>query len=144
MQKINYKYFLILFFSLIIISCSDDSKNTVEPEETLEIDQALVGTWELTKILSPISTTPEAVGLSLTATFINDGKVEFTTIDSEGTSVSKGTWGTLNGVLTIKLEDEDAASSSYTVSGNTATINEFPVDFQGSVLMASLEFTKKG
>lgn len=142
MIKHFYKITLLLLFILALISCSDDDKSSTEPEGTGEIDNALVGTWVLTKILAPIATTPDAVGISLTAVFNADGTMQLTTIDAEGTSINLGTWGTSNGNITITLEGIDPGTSPYTVDGNTATINGFPVEFQGSPVSASLEFTK--
>jgi hypothetical protein len=143
MKTINIKFVLILLLIGMLISCSDDKKSSTEPESNNENDQALVGTWKLTKILAPIATTPQAVGLDLTANFAADGTLQFTTIDADGTTVDGGTWSTKDGVLTITIEGEDPGTSPYTVAGNIATISAFPVDFQGSVLLASLEFTKQ-
>ena len=137
--NINYKFFYLIL-SVFIISCSDDDKSTTEPD--VNIDQALVGNWELTSILAPIATTPGAVGLALTAKFNADGTMQLTSTDVDGTVVDEGTWSTSDGEITITLEGEDPGSSPYTVDGNTATISGFPVDFQGTVILATLEFTK--
>jgi hypothetical protein len=134
----------ILFFSLflgLLISCSDDDNSSTEPEAG-SYDPALVGTWQLTRILSPIVTTPEIIGLSLTAVFEDDGTITFTTIDSEGPAVDTGTWSTSGGNLTIKLEGEDAATSPYSIDGNTASISAYPIEYEGTPILASLEFTK--
>ena len=140
MKKINTKLVLILLFFGMLISCSDDKKSSTEPET--EIDQALVGTWELTNILAPFPTTPAAVGLALTAVFNADGTMQLTTTDVDGTVVDPGTWGTAEGKITITLEGEEPGSSSYSVDGNVATLTGFPVSFQGNVVLATLEFTK--
>ena len=132
----------MLLFIGIMISCSDD-KSSTEPEAAQGIDQALVGTWKLTKILAPIATTPAAVGLDLSANFSADGTLQFTTTDVDGTVIDNGTWSTSDGNLTITIEGEDAASSPYTVVDNITTITAFPVDFQGTMVLASLEFTKQ-
>jgi len=142
MFRFNYKFFFLIILTAAIISCSDDDDSSTAPEGNAEIDNALVGTWVLTKILAPIATTPEAAGISLTALFNEDGTLELTTVDSEGTSINTGTWSTSSGTITITIEGEEPGSSAYTVDGNTATIDGFPVSFQGSVIMASLEFTK--
>ena len=142
MITIHKKIILVLLFIGIFISCSDD-KSSTEPESTNGNDQALVGTWKLTKILAPIATTPAAVGLELLASFSDNGTLQFTTTDSDGTAIDEGSWSTADGNLTITIEGEDPATSPYTVVGNIATISAFPVDFQGSVLLASLEFTKQ-
>lgn len=142
MKTIHKKFVILLLFIGIIVSCSDD-KSSTEPEPTKNNDQALVGTWKLTKILAPIATTPEAVGLELLASFSANGTLQFTTTDSDGTAIDDGSWTTADGNLTITIEGEDPATSPYTVVGNIATISAFPVDFQGSVLLASLEFTKQ-
>ena len=142
MITIHKKIILVLLFIGIFISCSDD-KSSTEPESNNGNDQALVGTWKLTKILAPIATTPAAVGLELLASFSDNGTLQFTTTDSDGTAIDEGSWSTADGNLTITIEGEDPATSPYTVVGNIATISAFPVDFQGSVLLASLEFTKQ-
>lgn len=137
--------FKILFFSLflgLLVSCSDDDDNSSTEPEAGGYDQALVGTWQLTQILSPIVATPAAIGLSLTAVFEEDGTITFTTIDAEGTAVDTGTWSTSGGNLTIKLEGEDAATSPYSVDGNFASISAYPIEYQGTSILASLEFTK--
>ncbi|MCB0731703.1 MAG: lipocalin family protein [Ignavibacteriae bacterium] len=140
-KNIN-KILTVLFLAIIIFACSDDKKSSTEPE--LVVDQDLVGTWVLTQITSPVTASPETLGLSLTAVFNDDGTVEFTTIDSDGTTVDTGTWGTSNGTLTLEIEGESPASSAYSVTGDKATISGFPVEFQGNVVMAGLEFTKQG
>ncbi len=143
MLKLISKYSLILLLTFFFISCSDDDdKSPTGPGGNGEIDNALVGTWVLTKILAPIATTPDVAGISLTATFNDDGTMQLTTIDEEGVSIDMGTWGTSNGTITITLEGEEPASSTYTVNGNTATIMDFAVEFQGATVLASLEFEK--
>lgn len=142
MKYINYKFFAILIFSVLLLSCSDDDKSSTEPENQ-ENDAALVGSWELTKILAPIATTPAEVGLALSADFNSDGTMQLTTSDASGTIVDDGSWSTADGIITITLEGEDPGSSTYSVSDNTATISGFPVTFQGTTLLATLEFTKK-
>lgn len=107
------------------------------------IDPNLVGTWKLTKILAPIQTTPEAVGIDLTAVFDADGTLEFTTTDAEGTTVDEGTWSTLNGNITIKIDGDEPITSPYTVNGNIASITSFTIVFNDSPITASLEFTKQ-
>ena len=141
MKSINIKFVLILLFFGLLISCSDDEKSSTEPNG--DIDQALVGTWELTNILAPFPTTPAAVGLSLTAKFNSDGTMQLTTTDVDGTVVDDGTWSTSDGKVTLTLEGEEPGTSSYTISGNVATLTGFPVEFQGNILLATLEFTKK-
>lgn len=142
MTKQFYKICLLILYTLALISCSDDDNSSTAPEGTGEIDNALVGTWVLTKILAPIATTPDVAGISLTAVFNADGTMQLTTIDAEGTSVNAGTWGTSAGTITITLEGSEPGTSTYSVDGNTATIEGFPVEFQGSMVSASLEFTK--
>jgi hypothetical protein len=144
MIKLISKYSLILLLTFVFISCSDDDDDNspTGPGNIGEVDNALVGTWVLTKILSPIATTPDVAGIALTAVFSEDGTVLITTIDEEGTAVDAGVWGTSNGSITIALEGEEPATSSYSVDGNTATISDFAVEFQGSTVLASLEFTK--
>jgi hypothetical protein len=144
MIKLISKYTLILLLAIFFISCSDDDKDNspTDPGGNGEIDNALVGTWVLQKILAPIATTPDAAGIFLTAIFNDDGTMQLTTIDSEGTTVDLGTWGTSNGNITITLEGEDPVTSSYTVDGDIATISNFEVEFQGTTVLASLEFVK--
>lgn len=142
MKYINYKFLALLIFSVLLLSCSDDDKSSTEPDNQ-EIDAALVGSWELTKILAPLATTPAAVGIALSADFNADGTMQLTTTDASGTIVDEGSWSTADGIITITLEGEDPGSSAYSVSDNTATISGFPVTFQGTTVLATLEFTKK-
>jgi hypothetical protein len=149
MKNFTYKTGLLFLLTLLLtitqISCSDDD-NSTGPNDTPEDggqDPALVGTWKLTKILAPIQTTPEGVGIALVAEFNSDGKLQFTTTDAEGTSLDSGTWSTLNGVVTFTLEGEDPVSSPYTVNGNTAIIQSYSFEFDGTPITATLEFTKQ-
>ncbi len=137
-----YLVFLILLAFFFIAGCEDDP---TEPEVELEIDQNLVGTWELTKITKPIVTTPALAGIALTAVFNQDATLQFTTIDFSDTTttIDPGTWSASEGVLTITLEDEDPKSSPYTVSDSLATIDEYSVLFNGTVIVAGLEFTRQ-
>ena len=139
MKNFNYIILLLALF-ILVVSCGDDEKSTNEPD--IEIDQALVGSWELTKILQPIATTPSAVGIALTAVFSSDGTLEFTTTDADGLTVDTGTWRASDGKLTITLEGVDPETSDYSIVENITTINGFPVEFQGTVILATLEFTK--
>ena len=143
--KTGLLFLLTLFLAITQISCSDDDNSTGSNEPVGESgqDPALVGTWKLTKILAPLATTPEAVGLELLASFSANATLQFTTTDADGTAIDEGSWSTADGNLTITIEGEDPATSPYTVVGNIATISAFPVDFQGTVVLASLEFTKQ-
>jgi len=142
-QKI-YLVFLILLASFFIVGCEDDPTEP-EHELELEVDQNLVGTWELTKITKPIVTTPAAVKIGLTAVFNQDATLQFTTIDYSDTTttIDPGTWSTLEGVLKITLENEDSKSSPYSVNDSLATIDEYSILFNGTVIVAGLEFTRQ-
>ena len=143
MKKLINILYLILLVSVFIISCSDDDNDsTTGPDSNDGLDQSLVGTWVLTKILSPIAANPEDVGIALTVVFNDDGTMELIIEDDEGTTTFPGTWSTKNGDLTITLEESDPGTSPYSINGNIATINQFPVEFQGNPILASLEFTK--
>jgi hypothetical protein len=135
---------MVLFVSalLLVTSCKDDP---VEPKNEVSIDQQLVGKWELTKIIKPIVTTPEAAGIGLTAVFNQDATMQFTTITFADTSttIDKGTWSVADTVLTINLENEDAKSSPYIINENIVTISEYSVEFNGTPFLATLEFTKQ-
>lgn len=148
MKKINCRFFLLILLITLVISCGDDDKSSTEPEINLEIDQALVGTWDLTKITAnftgqPIVMTPEQAGISTSVTFKNDGSFESTSTDSDGTSNDTGTWGVSNGVLTININGEEPDSSPYTINGNVVSIvSTVPVAGVGEI-PATLEFTKR-
>ena len=139
-----YLVFLILLAFFFITGCEDDPTEP-EPEIETEIDQNLVGTWELTKITKPIVTTPALAGIALTAVFNQDATLQFTTIDFSDTTttIDPGTWSASEGVLIITLENEDPKSSPYTVSDSLATIDEYSVLFNGTVIVAGLEFTRQ-
>lgn len=145
MKKINYRYLLILLFSVLIISCGDDDKSSTEPE--LELDPAIVGTWDLTKITTtatgtPIILTPAQAGLSFTSTFNSDGTFESTIIDVDGTTVDTGTWGVSGGVLTITLVGEEPENTPYSINGDVVTLDS-TIPYQGLDIPATLEFTKR-
>lgn len=142
MKKINFNFFLLLIITVIAVSCGDDKNSSTEPENGI-IDQAVVGSWELTNILAPFATTPAAVGIALTVIFNADGTMQLTTIDVDGTVVDTGTWSTSDGKITITLEGEEPGSSNYSIGGNIATFSEFQVEFQGTTILATLEFTKR-
>lgn len=149
MKNITYKFALLFLFTLLLsitqISCSDDDNSTGPTDNGGEItqDPALVGSWKLTRILAPIQTTPEGVGISLDAEFNADGTFQFTTTDADGTSIDGGSWSTQNGELTFTIEGEDSVTSPYTVDGNTAIIQSYSFDFDGTPITATLEFTKQ-
>ncbi|MEE9429988.1 MAG: lipocalin family protein [Melioribacteraceae bacterium] len=127
---------------LFISSCKEES---TEPKIEVSIDQELVGTWELTKILKPIVTTPEAQGLALTAIFNQDATMQFTTvIDADTTTtINTGTWSVADTVLTITFQDEEPKSSPYVISNSIVTISEYSIEFNGTPFLATLEFTKQ-
>ncbi len=147
MKNINIKFVLLILIGVLIISCGDDDKSTTEPE--IEIDQALVGTWDLTKIsivsgTITIDLTPEQAGIAFIAVFNSDGTFESTSTDSDGPTVDTGTWGASEGVLTITIEGDDPIISPYAVNGNVVTIEEYsvPIPNLGNI-PAALEFTKR-
>ncbi|MFZ1292118.1 MAG: lipocalin family protein [Melioribacteraceae bacterium] len=144
MKKLNFIYIIVILFAAIIISCSDD-KSSTEPE--LVVDPALVGTWELTKIIANLGTTnleltPEQAGYNVTAIFRDDLTLESTTVNGDSTTIDTGTWGTKDGVLTLALDGEEPETSPYAIEGNVATI-ESTVPYQGFEIDATLEFTKQ-
>jgi len=141
MKENIHRLLIIILVGIIIASCSKDKSSPTSPD--LVVDQSLVGTWLLTQITSPITTTPGALGLSLTAVFTNDGNTMLTTVTIDSTTIDNGTWGTADGNITITLEGEDPVTSPYTVNGNTATIDKYPVNYLGQSILASLEFTKQ-
>ena len=147
MKNINYKYFFFILISVILLSCGDDDKSSTEPGLNLEIDQALVGTWDLTKITTSATGTlieflPEQLGIASTSTFNSDGTFESTNTEPDGTVVDTGTWGINDGVLYIMIEGEETETSSYILNGNVVTI-ESTVPFSGAEIPATLEFTKR-
>ena len=96
MKKLINILFLILIATVFIISCSDDDDDsTTGPDSNNGLDQSLVGTWVLTKIISP-PISLEAVGIALTAVFNDNGSMELTSEDAEGTVTYTGTWSTKN------------------------------------------------
>jgi len=143
MNRLEYIILSVLIIGVTFYSCKDDDDSPAEPEQNLVIDQELVGTWELTNILAPIATTPDLIGLALTAVFNGDGTAQFTTVESDSTTIDAATWGTLNDQLTLTFEGEAPRVSPYSINGNMATISSFPVEFQGSDILATLEFTKQ-
>ncbi|MCB9248700.1 MAG: lipocalin family protein [Ignavibacteriales bacterium] len=151
MKNFIYKsgllFLSILILSLMQISCSDDSSTGPKEEGDLVIDQDLVGTWELTKIIAkfgttPLELTPEQAGISNTVTFEEDLSFESTSTEGDTTTVDLGTWGTNNGILTITINGEEPETSPYSIVGNVATIQS-TVPYQGLEINADLEFTKQ-
>ena len=148
MKKVNYKFVLVFVFSLLILSCSDDDKSSTEPNGDLSIDQALIGTWDLTKITTnatgtTLEFTPQQAGIALTTTFSGDGTFQSTTTTAEGTEVDSGTWGVKDGSLHILIEGEETETSPYTLNGNVAMLESIvPLTGVGEI-PAILEFTKR-
>jgi len=147
MKKINYKFFLLFLFSILIISCGDDDKNPTDPGSgggDLIVDPALVGTWDLTKITSTTFGvfTPAQLGLSFTTTFNGDGSFESTLVDVDGTAIDTGVWGVSEGVITIILEGEEPETQPYVINGNIVNLDS-SVPYQGIDIPANLEFTKR-
>ena len=151
MNKFTYKigllFLLILILSLTQISCGDDSSTGPKEEGNLVIDQELVGTWVLTKIIAkfgttPLELTPEQAGISNTVTFEEDLSFESTSTEGDTTTVDLGTWGTNNGILTITINGEEPETSPYSIVGNVATIQS-TIPYQGLEVNANLEFTKQ-
>lgn len=143
MKKINFIYISLILFAVLISSCSEDK--TTEPK--LILDPALVGTWDLTKIIAKFGTTdieltPEQAGYNVTANFKDDLTFKSTTVTSDSTTIDTGTWGTNDGTLTITIDGEEPESSPYTIDGNVVTI-ESTVPYQGVEIDANLEFTKQ-
>lgn len=143
MKKSNFIYISLILFVVLISSCSEDK--TTEPK--LILDPALVGTWDLTKIIakfgtSDIELTPAQAGYNVTAIFKDDLTFESTTVTSDSTTIDTGTWGTKEGTLTLTIDGEEPEASPYIIDGNVATI-ESTVPYQGVEINATLEFTKQ-
>ncbi len=132
----------IILVMLIAFACNKTEKGPTEPEVT--IDNALVGTWELTKITVPLldtTLTADEADVHITMVFKADGSFESTTIDSAGTEIDKGKWSASNNTLTLKFDDGTEQKGDYTINGNTASLN-WTIDFEGYTVPAILEFVK--
>lgn len=133
---------ILILITLISFGCNNTEDTPTEPEVTL--DNALVGTWQLTKITVPLldtMLTAQEAGVEITMVFRADGSFEATTIDSAGTEVDKGTWSTSNSTLTLKFDDGTEQKGEYTIQGNVASLN-WTIDFEGYTVPAILEFVK--
>jgi hypothetical protein len=137
-------FFIIITF-LFISACDDSS---TEPK--LVVDQKLVGTWELTKIITSIGSqdvelTPEAAGISSTVTFNSDLTFHSTSTDADGiTTEDTGTWGTLNGELTIKITNGDTMKGPYKFLDNGDVSIDRTVKLSQGEIFATLVYSKKG
>ncbi len=133
---------ILVLLVLIAFGCNKTEDNPTGPEAT--IDNALVGTWQLTKITVPLLDTiltAQEAGVEITMVFKADGSFEATTIDSTGTEVDKGTWSTSNSTLTLKFDDGTEQKGEYTIQENVASLN-WTIDFEGYTVPAILEFVK--
>jgi len=144
MKKINYKFILLFLLTALILSCKEESST----EPRLEVDPKLVGTWELTKIITNIGgqdveLTPEFAGLASTVTFNSDLTFESTNTDSDGTTQDNGTWGTSNGNLTIHIDGDEPETTPYEFidDTNVSIVNIVNIEGAGEVF-ATLIFTK--
>ncbi|GEM_PF-4874290 len=138
-KKLPFALVLIL---LISFGCKKTEEGPTEPKPT--IDNALVGTWELTTITVPLLDTTlsaQEANVQITMVFRADGSFEATTIDSSGTEVDKGKWSASNNTLTLKFDDGTEQKGEYTINGNVASLN-WTIDFEGYTVPAILEFRK--
>lgn len=142
------KIFKLLLVSFVIIllatACKKDDSN---PTESSSNPSEFVGTWKLTKITVTISginndLTPEQAGTQMTIIANNDASFKMTTITSDGTTTSEGTWQIANGKLILKYADNTSETYDYTLSGNKFSIKT-SVEALGQTLPAVLEFTKQ-
>ncbi len=146
----NSKYksvqFISLLFSLIIIivSCKDAA---TEPE--LVVDQKLVGTWKLTKIITSLGSqdvelTPEQAGISSTVTFNSNLTFHSISIDADSVRTEDtGTWGTLNGELTIKISGGETMKGTYKFLDNGDVSIDRKVKLSQGEIFATLVYTKQ-
>lgn len=143
LKYISTLFVLSVFF--FMFSCGDDSPS----EPKLVVDQNLVGTWELTKIITSVGSqnvelTPEQAGISSTVTFNSD--LTFSSISVDADSVrteDTGTWGTLNGELTIKFSDGETKKSEYKFLDNGDVSIDQTVKLSQGEIFATLVYTKR-
>jgi len=136
--------FLILITFIFINSCDD---SPTEPK--LVVDQKLVGTWELTKIITSVGSqnvelTPEQAGIASTVTFNSDLTFSSISIDADSIRTDDtGTWGTLNGELTIKITNGETMKGPYKFLDNGDVSIDRTVKLSQGEIFATLVYSKK-
>ncbi len=148
MNNYEKKFVLYLLFIsialLFVVSCNDSS---TEPKQS--IDQKLVGTWVLTKIITSVGSqnielTPEQAGISSTVTFKSDLTFHSISIDADSVRTEDtGTWGTLNGELTIKFSDGEIMKGKYKFLDNGDVSIDRKVKLKQGEIFATLVYTKQ-
>ena len=144
MNKFASLLILIIIALFSIPSCDD---SPTEPK--LVVDQKLVGTWELNKIITSVGSqnielTPEQAGISSTVTFKSDLTFHSISIDADSVRTEDtGTWGTLNGELTIKFSDGEIKKSEYKFLDNGDVSIDQKVTLKEGEIFATLVYTKQ-
>ncbi len=144
MNKFASLLILIIIALFSITSCDD---SPTEPK--LVVDQKLVGTWELNKIITSVGSqnielTPEQAGISSTVTFKSDLTFHSISIDADSVRTEDtGTWGTLNGELTIKFSDGEIKKSEYKFLDNGDVSIDQKVTLKEGEIFATLVYTKQ-
>lgn len=130
---------VVIALAFIFVNCKDDESNPAAPPEQ---DSNLIGTWELLEAYVPsmnITVNAQDLGISVTASFLENSNFEFSTTDSSGTEIESGTWSTSNGSLTLKSDDGTDEVIPYTIDGNVGILKstyeiqpgfEVPADFK--------------
>jgi hypothetical protein len=142
-MKVYFKFILLLLISsmLFLNGCSKDDNPTSSEED------ALVGTWVLTKIiltsLGNTELSPQTAGFSATIIMKSDKTFTANYSDSDGPSTDAGTWSVSGGKLILKSNDGTVEETPYTLSGNKFTLERtLQVPTFGSIPV-KMEFTKQ-
>ncbi len=118
MRKIISNFIVILFSSLVFLSCDSD--------DTVESNSPLVGSWNLTEMRityqgSSYTYLPHEIGLSQTLIINANGTYSAISTTPHGTQTETGTWEYSESTLT-KTSDGETMLMPCTISGNVLSI----------------------
>jgi hypothetical protein len=127
---------------LVHIGCDKDSGT--------DFRDKLIGTWNLVKII----TTQEGIQVEIDIEFVDlsevtlevreDGTYTLTQKYKDGkTDVTNGTWTATQKTITINPDNDDPETMNYKIDGNTATLGETTLEFDGQTYSVKLVYTKQ-
>jgi hypothetical protein len=139
---------LTIITFLFLIACSEESDLNTTPQNNLNNDEELIGTWMLTEIQYPsdgntIKVLPGEFGLSMTLKFFDNKKGQMINIEKGSTRIDSFIWNILGPVVEIFNEDGDWETLRCEfIEGNLCIEHGFEPD-EGNTVIALYVFSKE-
>jgi hypothetical protein len=136
---------LTIITFICLTACSEESDLTTTPQNNLNIDEEIIGTWLLKEIQyqsngNTIKVLPGDFGISMTLKFFDNKTGQMINIEKGSTRIDIFKWNILGSVVEIVDEDGDWEQLRCEfIEGNLCIEHGFETD-EGLTVIASFVF----